>query len=484
MVFRAPSPPTRGVAIPVAPSAVERILAGGVAVLVTLGSAVAVLQISFGHDHLMGLVQLANLNGEQNLPTWFSSVQLLLAAGASAIAMRVCPANDRRHWALLVAVFLTMSLDEAAAIHELSNAPLRGLIGTGGVLFFPWVLIGVAVAAAVALMELQLLTRLPRATAVGLVSGGACFLAGALGLEVLAGPVYAAGAKLTLQHAALVTAEETLEMIGIALFVATVLRYVATRPGFTAEISPRRFFTAALTVAGTLAAVSVLAQWWAYSSGETSILPWVRLVNLTREGNIPTWWQFSTLLACGALAATIARAAHDNGEARRTREWAAVATAFLYLSMDEGAGIHELAVRPLRQMFNTTGLLYYPWIVIGAAAAAVVAFGARRFVAALPRRTRRTLLLAAGVFLAGALGFEAVGGMVAEDYGRANMRYAAISTLEELFEMFGVALAAKAMLEHIRDHVGVVRVGSSAAAAASTAWIPSPESAGRLRTRH
>lgn len=49
--------------------------------------------------------------------------------------------------------------------------------------------------------------------------------------------------------------------------------------------------------------------------------------------------------------------------------------------------------------------------------------------------------------------------MLAEEEGRTNMRYAAVTTVEELLEMVGVVLTAKALLEHLRDHVGPVELG-------------------------
>ncbi len=56
-----------------------------------LGASVAgqVLKYRFNHDHIFGLVNLFNVDGEMNLPTWYSAATLLLAAALLAMIGRV-----------------------------------------------------------------------------------------------------------------------------------------------------------------------------------------------------------------------------------------------------------------------------------------------------------------------------------------------------------------------------------------------------------
>ena len=64
---------------------------------------------------------IVNLDGEANLPTWFSSMQLfalgLLVAASTGPTIKW---RERRTWPVLavVALFIAMSLDEVAQIHE------------------------------------------------------------------------------------------------------------------------------------------------------------------------------------------------------------------------------------------------------------------------------------------------------------------------------------------------------------------------------
>ena len=65
--------------------------------------------------------QMVELNAEQNLPTWWSSVQLFLIGFIlAAFAFRCVRRDDRASWGLLLLPlpFMVLSLDEAARLHE------------------------------------------------------------------------------------------------------------------------------------------------------------------------------------------------------------------------------------------------------------------------------------------------------------------------------------------------------------------------------
>jgi len=59
-----------------------------------------------------------NLDEEQNLPTWLSSVQFAAAAGGAALAGAAAAGRVRVGWWTLAAVLLFFSADEASLIHE------------------------------------------------------------------------------------------------------------------------------------------------------------------------------------------------------------------------------------------------------------------------------------------------------------------------------------------------------------------------------
>ena len=123
------------------------------------------------------------------------------------------------------------------------------------------------------------------------------------------------------------------------------------------------------------------------------------LFSVNLEESIPTWYSTIILFIASGLLWAIAfskRSAQD----RYTPYWFGLAIIFLYLSMDEGAVIHEILADPLQKAFNTQGFLAFGWQIV--AFPLVIIFGLFyiRFLFGLPTRFR-ILFISAGVIYAG-----------------------------------------------------------------------------------
>jgi hypothetical protein len=80
------------------------------------------------------ITRLLDLNGERNLPSWYSSVQWFCAAFLFGIfAIRNFDWDSKRSWVLLLLplVFLAFSIDEIAGIHEALGDKSDALLPTG-----------------------------------------------------------------------------------------------------------------------------------------------------------------------------------------------------------------------------------------------------------------------------------------------------------------------------------------------------------------
>ena len=131
----------------------------------------------------------------------------------------------RRHWFGLAAIFVVLSLDEMASLHERAGSRLRDAYDLTGYLSFSWVIPGAVFVLLVALAYVPFLLRLPRGTAALMVLAGAVFVAGAIGIEILgAGHDAALGRDAGFRY--LVVIEETLELAGQALFAWALLRHL------------------------------------------------------------------------------------------------------------------------------------------------------------------------------------------------------------------------------------------------------------------
>lgn len=205
-------------------------LAGAVGVLALAYVLVRVARHGFGHDRLLGLASLFELNAERNVPAWFASVLLCLPALLLATigwAERRRRAPYAWHWLILAVVFAGLSLDEAAGLHELSIGPLRAGLETSGVLHFAWVIPGAAFVALMGIVFLGFIRALPAPSRRGTLVAALLYVGGALGLELVGSALSAAGQEEGVLYSVAVLFEETLEMSGVVVFVRVLIAHLA-----------------------------------------------------------------------------------------------------------------------------------------------------------------------------------------------------------------------------------------------------------------
>ena len=121
----------------------------------------------------------------------------------------------------------------------------------------------------------------------------------------------------------------------------------------------------------------------------------------------------------------------------------------------------------------------YAWVLPYGAAVIVGSLLGLRFFLRLPRPTQRRFLLAAALYLGGAIGFEMIGGayVAGQTAFQRTSAYILIFTVEELLEMAGLIMFLNALMRHLEevypDHA--LRWTSGPDAAAS---VPRAASAG------
>lgn len=175
-----------------------------------------------------GYVAYFSLSYEQNLPTYYSSVLLLLCALLLAlIAAGVRESGERHlwHWRVLALGFAYMSLDEAVEIHEFAG----GLLHLSGVFYFSWVVPAAVVVTVVALVYLPFLRSLDRRTRIRFVMAGVVYVSGALLMELPLGYWTEQHGSASTGYAAIDFVEEALEIIGASLFLMALVDYVRER---------------------------------------------------------------------------------------------------------------------------------------------------------------------------------------------------------------------------------------------------------------
>src|SRR5215216_1230328 len=227
-----------------------------IAVLViTLVSFLArVAMCMWGQEGYLQPLRIFDVGEERSIPTWFESLQFLLCSILLAV---IAVAKKRRsdryslHWGVLSIIFLLMSLDEVASIHEAigqqSERLLHNITGftPGGAISFFWVVPGAIFVFIVLLAYLRFLADLPQSTRRLFLFAGALFVLGALGLEMLSAQVSSSsegianffgmelglsrhsGSALPKIMIGLQTCfEEMFEMLGLTAFVYALLAYI------------------------------------------------------------------------------------------------------------------------------------------------------------------------------------------------------------------------------------------------------------------
>lgn len=200
-------------------------------------------------------------------------------------------------------------------------------------------------------------------------------------------------------------------------------------------------------IIAVLTLFSVAEQYVIHILGRVDLEEFLIAVDLDAEANIPAWYASATLFACALLLGVISRRARRQG-ARFIGHWGWLSGLFVLMSVDEIAQLHEHLGR-LQSVWNTHGLVFFAWVIPGAAFVALVGIAYIRFLAHLPTATRARFVIAAVVYVGGVLGVEAISGWRAERMGMNNMTHSMIATVEEVLEMSGVALFIDALFRHL-----------------------------------
>jgi hypothetical protein len=197
-----------------------------------------------------------------------------------------------------------------------------------------------------------------------------------------------------------------------------------------------------LYLVAVVAALGLVAEVWHARSPDVVIEALLPKLSLSFEGNLPTWLSSSLLLLCAVTAGAIA--------AQRPpwhRHWWGIVGVLAWMSLDEAAELHE----HLGGLIGTHGVLFFDWVIPAACVVALLAGVYLPFVRALAPATRNRLLVAAAIYLTGALVMELPLGWWTEQHGNEDLAYALIDWFEETLEMIGATFALVALVAHWRE---------------------------------
>ncbi len=195
---------------------------GTIIILLTVANlGIDYLRLELNLGYLKGIAPMFAVGSETSIPTFYSAAALLLAGLILLfIYLRAKKLSDPnwRGWLILAIGFIILPIDEAAQVHELVYALTDG---------YQWVFVFLAVVLVAGLMCLRLLLSLPRLYKALFIASGTLFVGGAVGFELL-GDLTSEnlGSRENWSYALLRSAEEFLEMVGVAIFICSLMHYL------------------------------------------------------------------------------------------------------------------------------------------------------------------------------------------------------------------------------------------------------------------
>ena len=202
-----------------------------------LGGAIAnysIYNVAPDPEHeISDVLKRFDLGHEPSIPAFYSSVVMLLSAGTAAFLAvydRGAQMRRRKSWLLLACLLTILAIDENVMFHEMGTAAMNKL-GLSGSLYFSWVIPGSIFAVLAATALLHLLVLLGWRTRLLFISSGIIFLSGAIGMELIASKIFSnaeseVAAISSLAHVFSQAVEESLEMLGMALFFCSLLDFI------------------------------------------------------------------------------------------------------------------------------------------------------------------------------------------------------------------------------------------------------------------
>jgi hypothetical protein len=222
---------------------------------------------------------------------------------------------------------------------------------------------------------------------------------------------------------------------------------------FSTKKTTRMLFVVVLL----LTIASLAGQYSKHILGHDHLRGFVPLFNVNTEGNIPTWYTSFSILLCAVLLFVIARARKIEGD-RYSIYWMILGLIFLYISVDEGAGVHDALDFSLPSLGYITSAPRYIRMLPVAVLLLIFGLMYLKFLFYLPARTRLLFIVAGTIYVSGAFGM----GFVMERYGTRhgwdNMTLEILAALEEFLEMIGIVIFIYALMSYMETHVKDIRV--------------------------
>ncbi|MDX1371449.1 MAG: hypothetical protein R3321_03225 [Nitrososphaeraceae archaeon] len=200
-----------------------------VSLLIILSITGQVYRYNYNNGASRFLTAFFNVDVEYNLPTWVNTLYLLINSLLLFVITFLNRKAEKKHsskWLILAFIFFILSTDEIIKLHENLNTPIIHYFKTSGYLHFAWIIPGTIFLLILAITYYKFLFYIPRRTMLLFITSGIIFVCGAIVTEALGGNYVDTHQYRDFTYVIFTTVEESLEMIGLSLFIYSLLDYI------------------------------------------------------------------------------------------------------------------------------------------------------------------------------------------------------------------------------------------------------------------
>lgn len=196
-------------------------------------------------NNIRWFYNLFNFNAEGNIPSYYSSITIFISAGLLGFITLFRKSYKLPYflWLMLTFIFLFLSIDEASQLHERVGVLFENNFNFKGFLDWAWVVpYGLLLLVFAIIYYIKFLPQLSNKIKRLFFISGSIYVFGAVGFEMLAAKNYNSANFSEILNVIYYSIEEFLEMIGIALFIYSLLLYIKEEIIITIKKQPKSYW--------------------------------------------------------------------------------------------------------------------------------------------------------------------------------------------------------------------------------------------------
>lgn len=199
-----------------------------------------------------------------------------------------------------------------------------------------------------------------------------------------------------------------------------------------------------------MAAASLVCQYFIYFK-QVDLTRLLNLLDVDTELSLPTIYSVLLLFTASLILMLITKMKKKEHNTFYYA-WQILTLGFLYLTLDEGASLHEKLMTPIHNLLgdNMPGYFYFTWVIPALLGVGILALLFMKFLISLPKKTGIGFTLSGIVYIGGAVGMELVSGAYASRFGLDNFTFNFLATIEESLEMTGTVLFIHTLLDYLQ----------------------------------